>query len=190
MKTFNLKGTKRTELGKKASKTVRKVDEVPCVLYGGKENVFFTVPNKEIQKLIYSPDVFVINLDIDGQKFTSIIQEIQFHPVTDAVLHMDFLEINEKKPVVVELPVKLEGLAEGVKAGGKLSLELRHLKVKGIYTKLPENITIDVTSLGLGKSIQIGALSFKDFEILNTKTAIVAQVKTTRAAREAAVPGK
>lgn len=190
MKTFNLKGTKRTELGKKASKTVRKVDEVPCVLYGGKENVFFTVSNKEIQKLIYSPDVFVIDLDIDGEKFTSLIKEIQFHPVTDAVLHMDFLEINEKKPVVVELPVKLEGLAEGVKAGGKLSLELRHLKVKGIYTKLPENITIDVTSLGLGKSIQIGALSFKDFEILNAKTAIIAQVKTTRAAREAAVPGK
>jgi len=186
MKTFDLKGTVRTDLGKKATKAERTVDNVPCVLYGVAENVHFTTTVSEIRKLVYSPEVFVVNLEIGGKVTKAIMKALQFHPVTDKVLHMDFLAISEDKPVVVNLPVKLEGLAEGVKAGGKLALEMRNLKVKGLYTQIPENIVIDVTELGLGKSIQVAKVSVPNLEILNAKNAVVAQVKLTRAARGAA----
>ncbi len=186
MKTFELKGTVRTDLGKKATKAERVVDNIPAVLYGGKENIHFTSTVSDVRKLIYSPEVFVVNLDIDGKKTKAIMKALQFHPVTDKVLHIDFLQLTEDKPVIVELPVKLEGLAEGVKEGGKLALEMRKLKVKGLYTQIPENIVIDVTSLGLGKSIQVAKVSVDKLEILNAKNAVVAQVKLTRAARGAA----
>ena len=186
MKSFELKGTVRTDLGKKASKAERVSDNIPCVLYGGKDNVHFTTTVSDVRKLVYSPDVFIVNLDIDGTKTKAIMKALQFHPVTDKVLHLDFLKLTDDKPVVVEIPVKLEGLAEGVKAGGKLSLEMRKLKVKGLYTQIPENIVIDVTALGLGKSIQVAKVSVDKLEILNAKNAVVAQVKLTRAARGAA----
>ena len=186
MKTFELKGTVRTDLGKKATKAERVVDNIPAVLYGGNENVHFTATVSDVRKLVYSPEVFVVNLDIDGKKTKAIMKALQFHPVTDKVLHIDFLQLTEDKPVIVELPVKLEGLAEGVKEGGKLALEMRKLKVKGLYTQITENIVIDVTSLGLGKSIQVAKVSVEKLEILNAKNAVVAQVKLTRAARGAA----
>ena len=186
MKTFDLKGTVRTDLGKKATKAERVLDKVPCVLYGGAENVHFTTTIGEIRKMIYSPEVFVVNLDIDDKKTKSIMKALQFHPVSDKVLHIDFLEVTEDRSVVVELPVKLEGLAEGVKAGGKLALEMRKLKVKGLYTQIPENVIVDVTELGLGKSIQVANVAVENLEILNAKNAVVAQVKLTRAARGAA----
>ena len=186
MKTFELKGEVRADLGKKSSKAARGAESVPCVLYGGAENVHFTSSASDLRKLIYSPDVFVVNLEIAGKTCKAIMKALQFHPVTDKVMHIDFLEVSENKPVVVEIPVKLEGLAEGVKAGGKLALEMRKLKVKGLYTNVPERIVIDVTSLGLGKSIQVGNVSVHNIEILNAKNAVVAQVKLTRAARGAA----
>lgn len=186
MKTFELKGTLRNDLGKKVSKAERESGSIPCVLYGGKENLHFTATVSDLRKLVYSPEVFVVALDIDGKKFNSILKDLQFHPVSDAVLHIDFLEINETKAVEVEIPVKLEGLAEGVKAGGKLSLEMRKLKVKGIYKNIPENIVVNVTSLGLGKSVQVAKLKEENLEFLNAKNAVVAQVKLTRAARGAA----
>ena len=186
MKTFELSGTVRTDLGKKATKAERVAENVPCVLYGVTDNVHFTSTKSDLRKLIYSPEVFVVNLTIDGKKSKAIMKALQFHPVTDNVLHIDFYQITETKPVVVEIPVKLEGLAEGVKAGGKLALEMRKLKVKGLYTQIPENIVIDVTELGLGKSIQVGKVVVDKMEILNAKNAVVAQVKLTRAARGAA----
>ena len=186
MKTFELAGEVRSEVGKKATKAVRSAEAIPCVLYGGKENVHFTVTESAVRKLVYSPDVFVVNLTVGGVTTTSIMKELQFHPVTDKILHLDFLEISETKPVVVEVPVQLLGLAEGVKAGGKLSLETRKLKVKGLYKNIPEKIDVDVTSVGLGKTVQVGKLQVKDLEILNNKNAVVAQVKLTRAARGAA----
>ena len=186
MKTFELSGEVRENLGKKATKAVRVSENIPCVLYGGKDNVHFTVSASAVRKLIYTPEVYVVDLTIGKNKTKAIMKELQFHAVTDKVQHIDFLEIDEKKPVVVELPVKLTGLAEGVKAGGKLSLEMRKLKVKGIYTNIPESITVDVTNVGLGKSIQVGKLALKDLEILNSKMSVVAQVKLTRAARGAA----
>ena len=186
MKTFELSGEVRENLGKKATKAVRVSENIPCVLYGGKDNVHFTVSASAVRKLIYTPEVYGVELTIGKNKTKAIMKELQFHAVTDKVQHIDFLEIDEKKPVVVELPVKLTGLAEGVKAGGKLSLEMRKLKVKGIYTNIPESITVDVTNVGLGKSIQVGKLALKDLEILNSKMSVVAQVKLTRAAPGAA----
>jgi large subunit ribosomal protein L25 len=186
MKTFELKGTVRAELGKKATKANRAGDNVPCVLYGMGENVHFTATASDLRKLLYTPEVYVVNLDVDGKKCKALMKALQFHPVSDKVLHIDFLEISEKKPVIVEIPVKLQGLAEGVKAGGKLALQMRKLKVKGLYTDFPEYITLDVTNLGLGKSIQVGAVVVEKLEILNAKNAVVAQVKLTRAARGAA----
>jgi large subunit ribosomal protein L25 len=186
MKVFELKGTLRTDLGKKATKADRAGENVPCVLYGGAENVHFNATVSDLRKLIYSPDVYIVNLTVEGKTCKAIMKALQFHPVSDKVLHIDFLEVTDSKPVIVEIPVQLNGLAEGVKAGGKLALEMRKLRVKGIYTNLPEKINLDVTNLGLGKTIQVGAMKFDNFDILNAKNAVVAQVKLTRAARGAA----
>ena len=188
MKTFELKGKVRENVGKKATKAVRHGESVPCVLYGGENNLHFTATNSDLRKLIYTPEVYVISLDVDGKKCKAIMKDLQFHPLTDKVLHIDFLQVNDTKPVMIEIPVKLHGLAEGVKAGGKLSLEMRKLKVKAIYTQIPECIDIDVTNLGLGKSIQVGTVQemVENLELLNAKNAVVAQVKLTRAARGAA----
>ncbi len=186
MKSFSLSGEVRSELGKKATKAVRVANSVPCVLYGGEEIVHFTATNSNVRKLIYTPDVYLIDLTVGGKSVKAVMKEIQFHPVTDKVLHIDFLQVFENKPVMVEIPVKLTGLAAGVKAGGKLSLEMRKLKVKGLYTNIPENIVVDVTKLKLGKSIQVGSISDDNLEFLNAKNAVIAQVKLTRAARGAA----
>ncbi len=186
MKSYELKGVVRQELGKKATKAVRTSSSIPCVLYGLNENVHFTVEKSDVHKLIYTPEVYVVDLTVDGKKTTAIMQALQFHPVSDNVLHIDFLEVNKTKPVIMEIPVRLHGLAAGVKAGGKLSLQTRKLKVKGIYTDFPEVINVDVTKLVLGKTIQVGDLKLDKLQILNAKNAVVAQVKLTRAARSGA----
>lgn len=186
MKTFDLSGSARADFGKKAAKAIRAEKNVPCVLYGGENNVNFIVSASDLRKLIYTPEVYLVNLTIDGKTSKAIVKEIQFHPVSEAILHMDFLEVSENKPVAVEIPVQLTGLAEGVKAGGKLNLEMRKLRVKGIYTNIPERIVLDVTSLALGKKIQVCDVVLDNLEVLNAKNAVVAQVKMTRAARGAA----
>ena len=181
-----MKASLRGEVGKKDTKAVRKSDSVPGVLYGGSEAVHFQVTNSELRPLIYTPEIFVVNLDIDGKMTKAILKDIQFHPVKDTVLHVDLYEVDEKKPIIIEVPVKIEGLAEGVKAGGKLSLEMRKIRVKGLYADIPECLTVNVENLGLGKTIQIGALSFDKLDIQNPKDAVVVVVKLTRAARGAA----
>lgn len=186
MKTLALNGTAREVVGKKSTKAVRNADAVPCVLYGGGENIHFELTNSELRKLIYTPEIFLVELNIDGKTIKAVMKDAQFHPVKDHVLHVDFYQVSEAKPIVMAVPVKLEGLAEGVKAGGKLSLEMRRLKVKGLYTNIPESLKIDITSLGLGKTIQVGALSFDNLDIVNPKEAVVCAVKLTRAARGAA----
>ena len=184
MQVFELQGELRTDLGKKATNLLRAEGKVPCVLYGGKENVHFSVVEKDLQKLLYTPVVYIVKVNVAGQSYEAVMREIQFHPVSDRVLHMDFYQISEDKPVIMEVPVKLQGFAEGVQAGGKLSLVVRKLKVKAI----PANL--DVTNLGLGKSIKVKDLSFENFEIVNAKEVVVAQIKLTRAARAAAQEGK
>ena len=186
MKEFNLAGTVRSEFGKKAAKSIRKQDLVPCNLYGNGTNVTFTVNVNDVRKLIYTPDTMVVNLSIDGKECKAVIKELQFHPVTEQLFHIDFLQVSDKKPVVVEIPVQLDGHAEGVKAGGKLQLITRKLKVKALYTNLPDRIIVDVTNLGLGKKIQVADLKYANLEVTNVKTQIVAQVKATRQSAQAA----
>ncbi len=188
MKTFELKGEVRDSYGKKAASSFRKEGFVPCVVYGGNnsENISFIVKDGDVRSLIYTPEVFIVNLTLGDKTMMAILKEIQFHPVTDRVLHIDFLHVFPAMPVVIDMPVRLSGLAEGVKAGGKLSLDSRKLKVKALYDKLPEELVVNVEDLGLGKSIQVGELSFEGLDILSPKNAVVCRVQLTRAARGAA----
>lgn len=185
MKLFELKGSKRESTGKKAAKAYRRESLIPCVLYGGGEVVHFTITKDSVRKLIYTPEVHIVDLTVEGKNYKAILKETQFHPVSDELLHADFLQIFEDKPVVMEIPVELAGLAEGVKAGGKLSLGMRKLKVKGLYKDFPEKLTINIENLGLGKSIPVGDVHFDNLELLNVKNNVVATVKSTRAARDA-----
>ena len=192
MKEINVTGQKRENLGKKASKSLRKEGLVPCNIYGvaqedGKPVAkSFAVPMTELRKVIYTPHIYVINLIIDGESHTAILKEIQFHPVTDAVLHVDFLEVNDQKPITIGIPVKLTGLAQGVRDGGRMNLSIRKIEVKAPYQQIPEHLDIDVTALQIGKSIKVGQLNFEGLEIVTGKEVIVCSIKMTRAALSAA----
>ncbi|MDE6514332.1 MAG: 50S ribosomal protein L25/general stress protein Ctc [Muribaculaceae bacterium] len=211
MKTYQLTAEPRTDLGKKATKALRAEGKIPAVINGGElvdlpytaalkpgeklveiENGKgiitrdITVTNEAVRKLVYTPDIFAIELDVNGEKRNAILKDLQFHPVKDNILHIDFLEVNDKKPVVIEVPVQLEGHAEGVKAGGKLQLNMKKLRVRAIYTNVPERLVINVDNLGLGKTIQVGDLHFEGLELINAKNAVVCTVALTRAARGAA----
>ena len=196
MRTIDVKGTARTiaERSSEQSRSLKDISKnggVPWVLYVGEEIVHFTVPNEGLRNLVYTPHIYVVNLDIDGKKVNAILKDIQFHPVKDTILHVDFYQINEVKPIVMEVPVRLEGLAEGVKAGGKLALQMRKIKVKALYNVIPERLVINVSNLGLGKTIKVGELSYEGLELITAKEAVVCAVKLTRAARGAqAAAGK
>ncbi len=210
MKTFQLTAEPRTVLGKKAAKALREENKIPVVLNGGAiidlpytgtlregEKVVeigngkglittdLVVTNESVRKLIYTPDIFAIELNIHGEKRMAVLKDIQFHPVKDNILHIDLLEVSEDKPVTILVPVQLEGHAEGVKAGGKLTLSMKKLKVKAPYTAIPERLVINVDHLGLGKTLQIGDLHFEGLELMNAKNAVVCAVQLTRAARGA-----
>ena len=191
MKSIEVKGTARTIAARsseqaRALKEIRRNGGVPCVLYGGEKVVHFTVSSDALRNLIYTPHIYVVDLIIDGEKVNAILKEVQFHPVKDTVLHVDFYQINEAKPIVMEVPVQLEGLAEGVKAGGKLTLQMRKLKVRALYNVIPEKLVVNVSHLELGKTIKVSDLHFEGLELLNAKEAVVCAVKLTRAARGAA----
>lgn len=188
MKTYELKGEIRNDFGKKAARAFRKEGLIPCVVYGGhgEENINFVVKNNDVRNLVYTPEVFLVNLDLGTKKMMATLKDLQFHPVKDTILHIDFLHVFENVPVVIEIPVKLQGLAAGVRAGGKLSLDLRKLKVRGLADKLPEQLEINVESIELGKSIQVGELNFENLELLTPSNAVVCRVQLTRAARGAA----
>ncbi|MFT3740779.1 MAG: 50S ribosomal protein L25/general stress protein Ctc [Breznakibacter sp.] len=185
MQTIQISGETRTSLGKRATKQLRSEEKVPCVLYGGNENTHFIVEERGFKDLIYTPNVHLVELLISGKSHKAILQDIQYHPVSDKIMHVDFLAITEEKPIIIEVPIKLDGLAEGVKAGGKLQLEIRKLKVKGLAKHLPDTLDINIDNLGLGKTIQVKELAFDNLEILNAKNAVVVSVKLTRAARAA-----
>ena len=193
MKEINVNGQKRTDTGKKASKLLRKEGMVPCNLYGEKkgenglpEAMAFTASMAELRKAVYTPHVYVVNLNIDGQEHKAIMKELQFHPTTDALLHADFFEINETKAITVGIPVNIVGHAQGVRDGGRLNLSIRKIDVKAPYKQIPEKLDIDVTELQLGKAIKVGSLSFEGLEIATPKEVIVCSVKATRASRSAA----
>ncbi len=211
MKTFDLNAEPRLELGKKSVKALRKEGKIPAVINGGalvklpfngtlkpgeklveiddKRGIITTdvvVKNDDVRKLIYTPDIFEVNLNVNGETKKVVMKDLQFQPVKDTVLHIDFLEVYPDKPIVMEVPVKIEGHAEGVKAGGKLVMSMRKLKVKAAYTEIPERLVINVDHLGLGKSLAVGDLHYEGLELMNAKNAVVCAVQLTRAARGAA----
>ncbi|MEW5845779.1 MAG: 50S ribosomal protein L25/general stress protein Ctc [Bacteroidota bacterium] len=185
MKTIELSAAPRTETGKKAAKQSRKSEFVPAVIYGAGENIMIALNEKELRKVIYTPIVYLVKLNVDGKVHDAIIKEVQYHPVTDKILHVDFLKVSENKPINIALPINLVGQAEGVKAGGKLLQVVRKIRVKGLAKDLPDAIEIDVTHLGIGKSIMVAELSFDRFTVVEPKSMVIATIKSTRAAREA-----
>ena len=197
MLEISVSGQSRTDLGKKASKLLRKEGLIPCNIYGiekGENGLpvakSFVVPFSEIRKVVYTPNVYVVNINIDGVEKKAVVKELQFHPVSDALLHVDFLEITAEKPVTVGIPVKLVGHAAGVRNGGRLALAVRQLKVTASYLNIPEILEIDVTPLEIGKSIKVGELHFEGLEFATSKEVVVCSVQMTRQARAAAQAAK
>jgi large subunit ribosomal protein L25 len=193
MKEIALKGTVRTKTGKKASKDLRKQNLIPCNLYGEAKDEngtptaeAFAIPFTEIRKAVYTPDVLICNINIDGKEHKAIIKELQFHPVSDALLHADFLEVNETKPITIGIPVSLEGHAQGVRDGGRMSQSIRKIAVKAPYKNIPEKLIVDVTNLKIGKSIKVGNLHYEGLELVTRKEVIVCSVKMTREVASAA----
>ena len=193
MREIALNGQKRTDIGKKASKLLRKEGLIPCNLYGEKkgengqpEALAFAIPMAELRKAIYTPHVYVMNITIDGALHVAIVKELQFHPTTDALLHADFYEVNATKPITVGIPVKLNGLAQGVRDGGRISLSIRKINVTAPYKNIPEVLDIDVTNLQLGKSIKVGELKFEGLEMATSKEVVVCSIKATRKSNAAA----
>jgi len=192
MKEIKVAGQKRTDLGKKASKVLRKEGLVPCNLYGEAKQdgkpvaLAFASPMSELRKIVYTPHIYVIRLIIDGEEHTAILKELQFHPVTDALLHVDFFEVNDQKPITIGIPVKLVGLAQGVRDGGRMNLSIRKINVTAPYQQIPEHLDIDVTALKIGKSIKVGELTFEGLEVATSKDVVVCSIKMTRQAQQAA----
>mgnify|MGYP000016116490 FL=1 len=188
MKEINVSGQKREDLGKKASKHLRKEGLVPCNLYGEQKEdgkpvaLAFAAPMSELRKIVYTPHIYVINLNIDGEHHTAILKELQFHPVTDALLHVDFYAVNDQKPITIGIPVKLVGLAQGVRDGGRMNLSVRKINVTAPYQQIPEHLDIDVTKLKIGKSIKVGQLSFDGLTMATPKDVVVCSIKMTRSA--------
>ena len=193
MKEISVSGQKRATTGKKETKELRKEGLVPCNLYGEKkgenglpEALAFAIPASQLRKAVYTPHVYVVNLTIDGEAHKAVMKELQFHPTSDALLHVDFYEVSEEKPITIGIPVKLNGLAQGVRDGGKLNLAERKLNVTAPYKQIPEVLNIDVTNLNLGKAIKVADLSFEGLEIATPAQVVVCSVKATRASRSAA----
>lgn len=190
MKEISITGQKREALGKKASKAIRKQGMIPCNLYGENKQdgkpvaLAFASPFSELRKIIYTPHIYVIKIDIDGTSHTAVMKEIQFHPVTDAPLHVDFYEVNDQQPITIGIPVKLIGLAQGVRDGGRMNLSIRKIAVTAPYQQIPEHLDIDVTALKIGKSIKVGDLSFEGLELATSKDVVVCSIKMTRNAAQ------
>ena len=180
MKSFQLTGTTRENLTKQGTKQLRDAGMVPCVIYGGIENVHFSAPTLDFRHLVYSPDAHTVKITVDGAPYEAIIQEVQFHPVSDKLLHIDFLAIHADKNVMMDIPVKITGTAEGQKAGGKLLTKVRKLKIKSLPAFLPDAIEIDVTPLGIGQSVRVSDLKLKGVEFLDSPNNIIVGVRTTR----------
>jgi large subunit ribosomal protein L25 len=182
MKTAQLSGSLRANVGKKDAKAIRNEGLVPCVLYGQGEQTHFAVKRVPIEKLVFSPDVYQIELDIDGKKAKAIIRELQQHPTKDTVQHIDFLELNDSKEVRVKLPVRLTGSSRGVRAGGKLMQVFRHMQCQGLPTALPEEIKIDISQMRIGHSFRVSNIEIPGVKILDPANAVVVSVKMARGA--------
>ena len=186
MKHLEIKATKRADYGKKATAQVRREGLIPCIVYGEGDTVHFSIEKADLKALIFTPQSYIVNFDIEGQKEVAVMREVQYHPVSDEALHVDFFRVVKNKPISMDIPVETSGVAEGVKKGGKLFLAKRKLRIQATEANLPDIITVDVSDLELGKSIFVSDLNLKDITILTPATTAVCAVRMTRAARGAA----
>ncbi|HUX53616.1 MAG TPA: 50S ribosomal protein L25/general stress protein Ctc [Williamwhitmania sp.] len=186
MKTLEIVGALRANVGKKETKALRNANLVPCVLYGGGDNVHFSVEEKLVNTLIFTPNAHLVNLKIGKKEYSAVMQDCQFHPVSDKTLHVDFVRVFEDKKVAVDVPVLVIGTSEGVRQGGKLQLLHRKIRVSALPAQLPDSVTIDITGMEMGSSRIVGEIVADNFEIITPKNSIIATVKLTRAARGAA----
>ncbi len=185
MKSIAISGSPRENVGKRDAKELRYQGLVPAVLYGGKNQIHFSVSAADLKALVYTPDVSFVALEIGSVKAQAIIQDVNFHPLTDLPLHVDFLELDEKKPVVMQIPVKLTGTSPGVKIGGKLIQKLRKLRVKALPKDMPQNVEVSITKLEVGKSVGVGELNFDNFKIMNNPEDTIVSVTMSRALKQA-----
>lgn len=190
MKTISIETSARTEYGKKAAKAIRREGLIPCVLCGGGETVSFAVSPLAVKPLIYTPNSYIVEFTINGRKELAVLRDAQFHPVREEILHLDFYRVQEGKPVSIAIPVRLSGNAEGVKVGGKLVLSARKLIVSAPVDRLPDEIVVDVTNLGVGKTIFVGDLKFEGLRFVTPATTAVCAVRVTRASRGAEAAAK
>jgi large subunit ribosomal protein L25 len=182
MKTVSMSGALRAHVGKKDAKKNRREGKVPCVIYGGKEQIKFLMEDKFFTKILFTDEVYLLKINIDGKEYDAILQDIQYHPVTDIVLHADFLEILPGKKVTIAVPVKVEGVAPGILQGGKLNKKLRKIKIKGLVEDLPDFITVNIDNLSIGDSIKVKDVKNDKLEFLDMPGSVVVSVKTARGA--------
>ncbi|MFO7868580.1 MAG: 50S ribosomal protein L25/general stress protein Ctc [Bacteroidales bacterium] len=186
MKFLTVKGDVRKELGKTNSNALRISKSIPCVLYGGElENIHFIIDEEEFKKAYITPEVYAIELQIDGSTYKAVIKDIQFHPVTDRVIHVDFYQIADDKPFTIKMPIRIVGDSEGVKKGGKLMVKMRKIRVHGLLQDIPDKLDVDITKLQIGQSIKVPSLSYENLVIKEPKNAVVCVVKMMRSAVKA-----
>lgn len=182
MKSITIQGTKRESVGKKSTKALRDAELVPCVVYGGNETLNFSATEKSFKGLVYTPEAHTVSIEVDGKTIPAVLQDIQFHPLTDKILHADFYQLSDDKPVVMEVPVKLVGRSKGVVAGGAMRQSFRKLKVKAIPGNLPDEIVVDVTPLKIGNKLYVGDIKVQGFTFMHPDNAVVVAVKMSRTA--------
>lgn len=182
METVKLSANARVDLGKKESKALRNAGQVPCVIYGGESTAHFSVKALDLRNLVYTPNVYTAEIEIDGKTYKAILKDIQFHPVTDTILHVDFMELVDGKDITLSVPVTITGNAKGVMQGGKLRKNMRRLTVRATPDNLPNSIDLDVTALSIGKSIRVSNVETNNFDILNPGSAVIVAVKMARGA--------
>ncbi|MDY3520216.1 50S ribosomal protein L25/general stress protein Ctc [Riemerella anatipestifer] len=182
MKSITIQGQKRESVGKKSTKALRDAELVPCVVYGGKEPLHFSTEEKSFKNLVYTPEAHTVSIEVNGETIPAVLQDIQFHPITDRILHADFYQLSDDKPVVMEVPVKITGRSRGVVAGGVLRQSFRKLKVKALPANLPDEIVIDVTKLRIGNKTYVGDIKSPDYTFMHPDNAVVVAVKMSRTA--------
>ena len=182
MKSITIQGTKRESVGKKSTKALRDAELVPCVVYGGAETLNFSAEERAFKGLVYTPEAHTVSIEVDGQTIPAVLQDIQFHPITDKILHADFYQLADDKPVVMEVPVRLTGRAKGVVSGGALRQSFRKLKLKALPANLPDEIVVDVTPLKIGNKLYVGDIKTDGFSFMHPDNAVVVAVKMSRTA--------
>ena len=186
MKSITIQGTKRESVGKKSTKALRDAELVPCVVYGGAETLNFSATEKSFKGLVYTPEAHTVSIEVDGKTIPAVLQDIQFHPLTDKILHADFYQLSDDKPVVMEVPVRLTGRAKGVVSGGAMRQSFRKLKVKALPGNLPDEIVVDVTPLKIGNKLYVGDVKTNNFTFMHPDNAVVVAVKMSRTAMKGA----